>query len=363
MRKAEFKQYLMENGYGKKTWYAESTAGERADCCEKIEKEFCKNLDIVALDAGERSTLLAQVSRMKRSAVKRFEDSLLAYFAFVDASAKAARYMPMNGWHFYRLATDMPPKSCFDILNDLEGHYETIMGWGRELLGLERPVIQGQLERIPVVLSPVIKKKTYKADDDYKSRKIAELAREKHGEITPKEILDIMNQESFTTEIAGEFYSGYDQFGPHIVLYYNVIGGETFAQKLANFAQVLAHEYMHYMEYRYCSANGVSFYANEEVSEAMADFFSVAYAVKWHKCLHSGELVKAARERYNLWKKSFYSPWPYAQALLFYKVCGKTMAFSDDYADYEIHGSMQKLVSVFGSCIDIGQAYDILKNM
>ena len=43
MRKAEFKQYLMDNGYGKKTTYTESTAGERADCCEKIEKEFCKN--------------------------------------------------------------------------------------------------------------------------------------------------------------------------------------------------------------------------------------------------------------------------------------------------------------------------------
>ena len=167
-----------------------------------------------------------------------------------------------------------------------------------------------------------------------------------------------MNQESFTTEITGEFYSGYDQFGPHIVLYYNVIG-----DVLEKFVQVLAHEYMHYMEYRYCSANGVSFYVNEEVSEAMADFFSVAYSIKCHKNLHSGELVKVARERYNHWEKRFYSPWPYAQALLFYKVCGKTMTFSDDYTDYEIHGSIQKLVSVFGSCTDTNQAYNILKNM
>lgn len=360
MRYEEFKQYLMENGYGTRKKYAESTAKERADCCEKIEKEFCKNLDIVALDASERNVLIVQVSSMQRSTVKRYEDSLLAYFAFVDARA---RYVLMNGGHFYRLVSDMPPKSCFDMLNDLEGHYETIMGWGRDLLGLDRPIIQGQLERIPVVLSPVIKKKTYKADDDYKSRKIAEIAREKNGKITQEEILDIMNQESFTAEISGEFYSGYDQFGPHIVLYYNVIDGVTFEQKLANFAQALAHEYMHYMEYRYCSSNGASFYTSEEVSEAMADFFSVAYAVKWHKRSYSGELVKVARERYNLWKKRFYSPWPYAQALLFYKVSGKTMAFSDDYADYELHGSIQKLVSVFGSCTDIDQAYDILKNM
>lgn len=358
MRKAEFEQYLKENGYGKKTTYAESTAAERADCCKKIEKVFCKNLDIVALDASERNTLLAQVSSMERSAVKRYEDALLAYFAFVDASAKVTRYISMDGGHFYRLATDMPPKSCFDMLSDLEGHYEAIMGWGRDLLGLERPVIQERLERIPVIFSPVIKKKTYKADDHYTSHKIAELAREKCGEITQAEILDIMKQKSFTTQIAGEFYSGYDQFGPHIVLYYNVIG-----DVMEKFAQVLAHEYMHYMEYRYCSANGVSFYANEEVSEAMADFFSVAYAVEWHKRLHSRELVEFARERYNLWEKRFYSPWPYAQALLFYKVCGKTMAFSEDYADYETHGSMQKLVSVFGRCTDTDQAYDILKNM
>jgi hypothetical protein len=79
--------------------------------------------------------------------------------------------------------------------------------------------------------------------------------------------------------------------------------------------------------------------------------------------LHSGELVQVARERYNLWKKRFYSPWPYAQALLFYEVCGKTMAFSEDYTDYEMHGSIQKLVSVFDRCTDIDQAYDILKNM
>ena len=51
------------------------------------------------------------------------------------------------------------------------------------------------------------------------------------------------------------------------------------------------------------------------------------------------------------------------QALLFYKVCGKTMAFSENYTDYEMHGSIQKLVSVFASCTDIDQAYDILKNM
>ena len=363
MRRAEFVQYLKENGYGNKPSYAESTAKERADCCEKIEKEFCKNLDIVALDASERNTLLAQVSSMKRSAVKRFEDALLAYFAFVDASAKVTRYIPMNGGHFYRLATDMPPKSCFDLVNDLESHYEAIMAWGRDLLGLVRPIIQGNLERIPVVLSPVIKKKTYKVDDNYKNRKIAEIAREKHGEITPKEILDIMNQESFTSEIAGEFYSGYDQFGPHIVLYYHVIGGVLFEPKLENFAHVLAHEYMHYMEYRYCSANGVSFYQNEEVSEAMADFFSVAYAVRMHSRLHSVELVKVARECYNLWKERFYAPWPYAQALLFYKVCGKTMAFSDDYADYEKHGSIQKLISVFHACIDANHAHDVLKNM
>jgi hypothetical protein len=95
----------------------------------------------------------------------------------------------------------------------------------------------------------------------------------------------------------------------------------------------------------------------------MADFFSVAYAVRSHSRLHNVELVKVARERYNLWKERFYAPWPYAQALLFYKVCGKTMAFSDDYADYEKHGSIQKLISVFHACIDAKHAHDVLKNM
>ena len=50
-----------------------------------------------------------------------------------------------------------------------------------------------------------------------------------------------------------------------------------------------------------------------------------------------------------------FTVWPIINTLI--------MAFSEDYTDYEMHGSIQKLVSVFDSCTDIDQAYDILKNM
>lgn len=363
MKKAEFKQYLMENGYGSPRPYSEAVADERTRFCGTIEKEFSVDLDVVAFNTAAREALMTQVSAMTKTAVRRYIMALEAYYAFADADAKTERYMPMSGSHFFRLATDMPPKSCLDMLNDLEGHYETIMGWGRDLFGLDWPLIQEHLERIPVVLSPEIKKKSYPADDNYKSRKIAELAQKKHGDISPADIRDILRQKSFTDVLAGAFYPGHDQFGPHIVLYYNAIDGVTFEQKLANFVQVLAHEYMHYMQWRYCSACGVSFYENEEVSEAMADFFRVIYAIKWQKRMPSGELVTVARNRYQLWEKRAGSSWPYAQALCFYTVCGKTMGFSDHYADYEKHGCIQKLVSVFQQCTDSHQAYDKLKNM
>ena len=109
------------------------------------------------------------------------------------------------------------------MLGDLERHYEIIAHYGRTLFGDMLP--QQDAARIPVVLSPVVKEHTYKADDHYRSRKITKLAQERCGDISQEEVLKIMRQKTFTMKVAGEFCEGDRQFGPYIVLYYNVIDG------------------------------------------------------------------------------------------------------------------------------------------
>jgi len=225
-------------------------------------------------------------------------------------------------------------------------------------LSLDWQLLQGCLERIPVILSPAVKKKTYPADEHYWSRKIAELVREKKGDVTEKEILQILKQKTFSDRITGEFLAGHDQFGPHIILYYNVIGGEPREKMLAGFANVLAHEYMHYMEYRYCSAMGVADYTNQPLSEGMADFFGALYSIR-RNCAESR---KVAHARYKTWVKRFGSRWPYAHALYFYTIGSDRMGFSPNYADYERHGSLQKLKTIFHHCDQPKLAYDILLN-
>ncbi len=362
MDKVAFKQYLLENGFRKSKPYSESVVDERVRFCGTIETEFSVDLDVVVLDSSARNDLLMKVSGMKKSAVRRFEMALLAYYEFADSRSDAGRYFPMNGGHFYRLANDIPPKIYFDMLLELENHYECIMSFGRNLLGLEKQLLPHRLERIPVILSPAIKKKTYKADKVYWSQKIAELSQKKRGNVSPEEIQEILDTESFTHEITGEFFAGYNQFGPHIVLYYNVIDGTTFEEKVANFANVLAHEYMHYMEYLYCTTRGVTYCSNKNLSEAMADFFGVLYGINWSNKWGSAELLKVVRDRYELWRKRYGSAWPYAKALHFYTVANKTMHFSDNYADYEAHGSIEKLTTVFDHCDIPDLAYNILTN-
>ena len=354
MQKDAFKHYLRTNKFVGNKPYSESVADERVRCCGTIEKTFSVDLDLIS-DTARRADLLSKVSAMKKSHVKTFVSSLQLYFDFADTSFDVMGYVPMNNGHFYRLADDMPADIYFDMLSILEGEYEHIMGWGRDLLGLYNKC--DRIERIPVVLSPAIKKKTYKADENYWSQKIYELSLKKNGDITKEEVLQILKKKSFTDHITGEFCIGYNQFGPHIILYYNVIHGVTIEEKLANFANVLAHEYMHYMEWRYCSAMGVMHYSNENLSEAMADFFAVLYSIK----CNNAEPTKVAHTRYETWVKRFGSRWPYAQALHFCTISGNRIDYSDHYTDYETHGSVDKLIAVFDNCYQPDIAYNILK--
>ena len=361
MRNEEFKKHLITMPVNNGKPYSDSTANERVSFCETIEKKFARDLDLVASDLNERTSLLANVKAMSRSHVNTYVKSLLLYYDFVDMYKGKSLSLIKYGMHFYINSTDFLPEEYCDIIFDLEGEYERILGFGRDLLGLDSSHLLKdsnvkRIERIPVIFRPEIKKSTYKADDNYISEMLLGQIREKGRDITQKEILNILKNRSITDIIVGEFIDGQE---PYIVIYYNAIKGSNRDELIAKVANVLAHEYMHYMEYVYCSVHGVAFYRNKRLSEAMADFFGVIYSIN----CHTSESIITARKRYDLWKKRFHSCWPYASALLFYRVSGLFMSFSDEYVKYVSHGSENKLKDIFEKSLNADIAYDMLNNL
>ncbi len=363
MDRDAFKRYLRTNKFAGNKPYSESTADERVRCCRTIEEDLSINLDTV-VDPNERVNLIekVKVTYMNRSHPNTFIHSLEAYFDFMDSRSTTKSYIcdPRGtiqiSKQFYKFKNDPLPDKYREILPDLESSYECIMGFGRNLLG-HIDSLDERIDRIPVILSPEKKKKTYTADDKWLSKKIAEYSRKCQGNVSEQVILKFLQNKTFTDNILGEFCRGNREFGPYIVLYYNVIGGETDQKRIANFANVLAHEYMHYMEYVYCSPKGVKDYSNEFLSEAMADFFGLLYSIRYP----NAESLNVTHARYNDWKKNFYTCWPYAEALYFYSIDSIKMDYSDIYTDYENHGSVEKLKKVFFECHDAKKAYKTLK--
>lgn len=361
MRTEEFRQYLITEPVNGGKPYKMSTADERVRFCERIEREFAKNLDAVVSDALARTDLLAKVKTMSRSHINTYVKSLLLYYDFADNYAGKPIRWDRYSMHFYADSSVPLPDKYRDIVYELESEYESILGFGRDLLGLDSShLLQNsnirRIERIPVLFRPEIKESTYTADDDTIAELLLHLVREKGRDITKKEILQLLENRRITDTIGGEFIAGQE---PYIIIYYNAIKGRNRTERIAKVANVLAHEYMHYMEYVYCSANGIAYYQNQRLSEGMADFFCVLYSIR----RHTAESIQTARKRYRLWKKRFHSAWPYASALLFYRVCGRFMHFSDDYMKYVDHGSEQKLKGVFRNSLMPDIAYDMLNNL
>lgn len=378
-----FKDWLMANkkfskGYISATCARVNRIGEVYDIETEYEKDKCAELldDFTYTARDAKEGLLPDVrisisgSYVKglaslKNALKIYIEYLDALelnfeFARVNPCVYAPRWEPMSK-NFYRMSDDMPHDDYFDIMRQMEGEYERIFGFGRD--EFFRKICKANIEQIHVILSPEIKKKTYKTDDCDIAKKICELVQKKHGNIHEQDILEILRKKvNFKEKILGEFCP---EEKPYIILYYKAIGGKTKGEKIARLAQVLAHEYMHYMEYAYCSVMGTTYYQNEFLSEAMADFFGVLYlihSIGYHSASLRTEKIDVARSRYDEWVKREGTPWPYAEALYFYSVDGISMGFSNDYDVYNKHGSKDKLIRVFKECLDSVYAHSILLN-
>ena len=119
---------------------------------------------------------------------------------------------------------------------------------------------------------------------------------------------------------------------------------------------------MHYLEY--CRRFRKKSYNDANVSEALADFFSVIYSLKRATdrfVITVTDRIEVAEKRYNEWVKWDGSGWPYAYALYFMKK--RIRGFSPVFAEYYGKGCIDKLRTVFAAVLNPIDAYGKLKNL
>lgn len=216
----------------------------------------------------------------------------------------------------------------------LEIEYERILWFARTIFG--DFVDTFQVRRIPVILKKECPSKVYLNSDEYVTQKINELVKQ-NKEISVAETKKILRHDM---RIAGKFFVKPE---PHIEIFYKQFNSENWEDYASQIVQVLAHEYMHYLEYKKCEEHGAQCFLDDRVSEAVADFFGNLYSIERGQKYD----LKAAKSSYDSWVKYWGSNWPYAYALLFYKKGKSYMSFSNVFYEYEDFGCIQKLQSVF----------------
>ena len=238
----------------------------------------------------------------------------------------------------------LPNEQVSGLCLFLENEYECILGFARNIFGQWIDTLRPR--RIPVVLKKECPAKVYLNNDEYVTQKINELI-EQNKSITVAQTEKILRH---TMRIAGKFFAKPE---PHIEIYYRQFHVANWEDYASQITQVLAHEYMHYLEYAKCEEQGVQSFVDDRVSEAVADFFGVLYSIKRSKKYD----FKTAKNCYDGWVKYWGSGWPYSYALLFYKKGKLQMSFSEIFSEYEAFGCIEKLQSVFSTIYIATEAF------
>lgn len=208
-----------------------------------------------------------------------------------------------------------------------------------------------EFNSIPVILSADCPSDTWEKNDKYLAKEISKLS-EKDSPLDYKEVYEILKNRTMVNRLLGEFISS----KPCIKIYYMNFDTSDSSEFFAMIYNTLAHEYMHYFEYKYCMYNKVESFMNKNLSESLSEMFALIISI-YRKF---PEDVLVANKRFDSWVKHYDSGWPYADALNFFIVKGKVMPYSDTYLDYVDHGSIDKLRKVFEHCITPDYAYKIL---
>ncbi len=230
----------------------------------------------------------------------------------------------------------------------VEAEYVRIHAFAEKLFG----GIRADFPYIPVYLSKNCPEKTYYYSHAFLMKKICE--RQNEGECRPPHCpaAGILEEyHPFTMRVEGTYYTGTE---PHIVLYFRNYKkpGMNNPHYEAAVAKTLAHEYMHFLHDYVASQQSVKKpLSDENLSEALADFFGVLYVVE----RGGTEDLQVANERFKEWCCHDETAWPYSSALHFLpKPRGMTLL------DCDLSYGKQKLQKVFGHCTDPRTAKSLL---
>jgi hypothetical protein len=232
-----------------------------------------------------------------------------------------------------------------ELCSVLENEYERIIDFAKIVFENWSQVID--MSKIPVVLKKECPAYIYLNNDEYVTKKINELI-ERGEKISVEDTKSLLRHEE---RIGGTFKEVIDV---HIEIFYRQIDFSCEEHYIAKLACILAHEYAHYLEYAYCEFHGKMPFMDDNVSEAIADFFGVLYSL-----YRSGRFdIETANHRYNAWKEFEGSGWPYSYALYFlHKPYRSALT---DYTDAEIGDCVEKLRRVFSAVLDPCDAYEKL---
>ena len=161
----------------------------------------------------------------------------------------------------------------------------------------------------------------------------------------------IMEEMVFTCPIRGKYYHGKE---PHIVLYFKNFPKPCDLHEpefITAIAKTLAHEYLHYLHDCYVKNVVKKPFDDKRLSEALADFFGVLYALKQ-------KYIVVAENRYKLWQDLKETGWPYSYALKFLEFPYKSKLTC--YSATEIENAKQKFRDVFQNTNNPGAAFKIL---
>lgn len=355
-REKEFKQYLEDNN---------KSLQNVGYCKNHIEKAFGgMDMDDIIISHQNISQVRAKLQKIDKNdgCIDAYMVALNHYLKFAfsygkmstlagtvsTGSAVTAYPSKINVCNIPKVmyCDDVPfSERDENLRRGLEDEYPKILEFAKKIFGVENGYISVYLsKRTPV-------QKIYKAKKSFLDK--LRQKNQNQRELTDLEYR-ILDTKMIVTDVVARFFPGEN---PYIEIYYKNLPSKYI--RLEKAINCLVHEYMHFIEYVYSVENHVPEFADDKVSEALADFFGVLYSIN----RNSRNDLEVAKNKYDLWKALDGSGWPYAYALYFYCVNRKEMIFSCRFADYVNHGSTDKLVKVFNATIDVKDAYKKLKKL
>lgn len=269
------------------------------------------------------------IPRIKPPKPKKGEDAVACTYSFFGPDEETERVRYADGREGECV---LPEEQVPGLCRAIDKALDVICQFAQERFDVR---IQGWPLR--VLLCKECPTEIYTHPDSYVTKKIKEMV--KKGEpITEAKVSSILRR---VDRIGGEFVAESDL---PIRIYFRQFDVATKQELFDAIIHVVAHEYMHYMEYHYVRGQfGKKPQRDDRVSEAMADFFAVLFSLDQGTPNHR----RIAKCRYDEWQEMADSSWPYAYARYFYTVHGNTMGFSYRFAEYLKHKSVDKLTKVF----------------